>query len=186
MALQSQCSLCCSSCEPVAIRSPETAGPFAIQNLLPAGTLALPISQPDLKNLCDHTHSAEGWHAFPGKALSPWLTDQELLCSHLCWLVEHRFLMVQCKLGDSRTALVLRVYLIPYDLPGVQGKLRLRNESSDLKPARLCLQDVLPQIVQERCLWDAHDLDPSPNSPHYFLDSKMVVIPSFRFCLKFH
>lgn len=173
MASQSQCSL---------------AGPFAVQKLLPAGILALPISQPpDLKNICDHTHSTDGWHAFPGKALLPHLMDQEseTLCCHLDFLVKHKFLTVQCRIGDSGTMLVLRIFIIPYDLPGVQGKLRLRNESSDLKPARLCFQDVLPRIVQEKCLWDAHDLDPSASSPHYFLDSKMV-IPFFSFYLKSH
>jgi hypothetical protein len=183
MASQSQCLLCCS-CEPVAIRSPEAAGPFAIQHLLPAGTLVLPTSQPP--NICDHTHSTEGWHTFPGKGLLHQLTDQETLCHHLDFLIENRFLTVQCKIADSGTALVLRIFIIPYDLPGVQGKLRLRNELSNLKPARLCLQDVLPRIVQDKCLWDAHDLDPSASSPHYFLDSKMVVIPFFSFCLKSH
>ncbi len=112
------------------------------------------------------------------------MTDQEneTLCRHLDFLVEHDFLIVQCKTGDSGTALILRVYIVPYDLPGVQGKLRIRDESSDLKPARLCLRNVLPRITQEKSLWDAHDLDPSPSSPCYFLDSKTVSLISFMFC----
>jgi hypothetical protein len=157
--------------------------PFSLQNLLPAGTLTLPISR-------DHAYSAEGWHTFVGKALLPHLTDQdETLCRHLDFLVEHEFLSIECKIGDSGTALILRIYLVPYDLPGVQGKLRVRDESSVLKPARLCLSNVLPQIVQEECLWDAHDLDSSSNSLRYFLDSKVVsirCIPFFRFRPKAH
>jgi hypothetical protein len=39
----------------------------------------------------------------------------------------------------------------------------------------------MPQIIQERSLWDAHDLDPSPSSSSYFLDSKTVVALSFTF-----
>ena len=172
----------------MAIKSPDnTARPFAVRNLLPAGTLSLPIAQTDLANICDHTHinDSEDWHTFPGKALLPYLTDQEneTLCRQLDFLVEHEFLSIQCKVGDSGATLMLRVYVVPYDLPGVQGKLRVRDETSDLKPARLCLRNVLPQIIQERSLWDAHDLDPSPSSPSYFLDAKTVVTLSFTFRL---
>jgi hypothetical protein len=184
MALRSQCSICCSSCasESEAIRSPDSvAGPFSVENLLPAGTLSLPISQTELGNICDHSHSAEGWHNFLGKALLPHLTDQEneTLCHHLDFLVEHKFLTIQCKIGDSGTALILRVYIVPYDLSGVQGKLRVRSETSDLKPARLCLRNVLPRIMQGKGLWDAHDLDPPPSSSCCFLDSNTVVVLSF-------
>ncbi len=188
MASRSQCSICCSSCasEPGTVigSADYAAGPFAVQNLLQAGTLSLPISQSELGDLCDHSHTAENWHTFPGNALLPYLTDQEneTLCRHLDFLVEHDFLIVQCKTGDSGTALILRVYIVPYDLPGVQGKLRIRDESSDLKPARLCLRNILPRITQEKGLWDAHDLDPSPSSPCYFLDSKTVSLISFMFC----
>jgi hypothetical protein len=157
-----------------------------VQNLLPAGTLSLSISQTDLTNICDHTHTTDDWHTFPGNALLPYLTDgtdqeTETLCRHLDFLVEHQFLIVQCKVGDSGAALILRVYIVPYDLPGVQGMLRVRDETSDLKPARLCLRNVMPQIIQERSLWGGHDLDPSPSSPRYFLDSKTVVVLSFTF-----
>ena len=153
----------------------DAAGPFAVERLLPAGTVSLPISPK-----CDHSHSTEGWHTFPGKALLPHLTDQdgETLCHHLVFLAEHRFLAIRCKIGDSG-ALILRLYIIPYDLSGVQGKLRVRNETSDLKPARLCLQDVLPRIRQENSFWDAHDLNPPPSSSCWFLDSNMVCVPSF-------
>jgi hypothetical protein len=188
MVSRSQCSICCSSCASetgTVTESPDDAArPFAVQNLLPAGTLSLPISQTDLANICDHTHTTEDdWHTFPGEALLPYLTGQEneTLCRQLDFLVEHEFLVIQCKVGDSAAALILRVYIVPYDLPGVQGKLRVRDETSDLKPARLCLRNVMPQIIQERSLWDAHDLDPSPSSPSYFLDSKTVVVPSFTF-----
>jgi hypothetical protein len=120
--------------------------------------------------------------------LLPHLTDQEneTLCRHLDFLVEHKFIIIQCKIGDSGTELILRVHIIPYDLPGVQGKLRVRNETSDLKPARLCLRNVLPRIVQEKSLWDAHDLGPSSSSSRCFLDSNTVVVPSFNCCPRTH
>ncbi|KAH9079288.1 SNF2 family N-terminal domain-containing protein [Lactarius deliciosus] len=97
-------------------------------------------------------------------------SEDETLCRHLSFLVEHTFLYVQCKIGDSGKVLVLRAYIIPYDLPGAQGKLRVRDEASVLKPARLCLRNVVPRILQDEHLWDAHDSEPSSSSPHYFLN----------------
>ncbi|KAH9180424.1 P-loop containing nucleoside triphosphate hydrolase protein [Lactarius sanguifluus] len=116
--------------------------------------------------------SVPNWHPFLGEALLPYLTDSEdeTLCRHLSFLVEHMFLYIQCKIGDSGKVLVLRAYIIPYDLPGAQGKLRVRDEASVLKPARLCLRNVVPRILQDEHLWDVHDSEPSSSSPRYFLN----------------
>jgi hypothetical protein len=183
MPTEIPCALCCVSC---AFKSRQTlipeddVGPFSVQNLLPAGTLSFPISQTELVNVCDHSHSPDGWHTFLGKALLPRLSDREdlTLCRHLDFLVEHKFLSIQYKIGDAGSLLILRIYIIPYDLPGVQGKLRVRNETSVMKPARLCLRNVLSRIIQDKSLWDAHDLDPSSSSPNYFFDSEKVAISS--------
>lgn len=183
MPLESPCPICCASCAsgPAAL-VPENAnvGPFSVQKLLPAGTLSLPISQTELVNVCDHSHGPEDWHTFLGEALLPHLTDREseTLCRHLDFLAEHKFLSVQCKFGESGTALILRVYIIPYDLPGVQGKLRVRDEASVSKPARLCLRNVMSRIIQDKSLWNAHDLEPSSSSPRYLYNSDTVAISS--------
>jgi hypothetical protein len=189
MALGVSCSLCCSSCasdlgSTKGQHDTQTSGPFALQNLLPAGTLSLPISQTDLRKICNHSHTTEGWHSFLGVSFLPQVTDQEneTLCRHLEFLVQHKFLVVQCKIGDSGRALILRVYFVPYDLPGVQGKLRVRDEATDLRPARVCLRNVMPRIIQEKSVWDAHDLDPSPSSPRFFLDSETVAISLCWLC----
>ncbi|KAI0256567.1 P-loop containing nucleoside triphosphate hydrolase protein [Lactifluus subvellereus] len=176
MPLESPCPICCTSCASGPVLIPENGhvGPFSVQKLLPAGTLSLPISQTELVNVCDHSHGSEGWHMFlGGEALLPHLTDREseTLCRHLDFLVEHKFLSVQSKVGDSGTALILRVYIIPYDLPGVQGKLRVRDEASVSKPARLCLRNVMSRIIQDKSLWNAHDLEPSSSSPRYLFNS---------------
>jgi hypothetical protein len=129
--------------------------------------------------------SDEDWHPFPGEALLPYLTDHEdeTLCRHLSFLVQHKFLSVKCKIGDSGKVLVLRAYVIPYDLPGAQGKLRVRDEASVLKPARLCLRNVVPRILQDEHLWDAHDSEPSSSSSRYFLNPDTVMILSFFWLL---
>jgi hypothetical protein len=115
--------------------------------------------------------------------LLPYLTDHEdeTLCRHLSFLVEHKFLSVHCKIGDSGKVLVLRTYIIPFDLPGAQGKLRVRDEASVLKPARLCLRNVVPRILQDENLWDAHDSEPSSSSTHYFLNPETVMMSSSLF-----
>jgi hypothetical protein len=185
MLSEGPCTLCCASCAsesgPILIPESDDVGPFPVRNLLPAGTLSLPISQTELVNVCDHSHSADGWHMFLGEALLPHLTDREIetLCRHLDFLVKHQFLFVQCRIGESGTSLILRVYIIPFDLPNVQGRLRVRDEASVSKPARHCMRNVMPRIIQDKSLWNAHDLDPSSTSPRYFFNPDTVAIPSF-------
>ena len=180
MTPKNSCCICCSSCTSGSVPSPHND---SVRNLLPAGTLSLPISQTELESICNHSHSIEDWHPFLGEALLPYLTDHEdeTLCRHLSFLVVHKFLSVQCKIGDSGKVLVLRTYIIPFDLPGAQGKLRVRDEASVLKPARLCLRNVVPRILQDENLWDAHDSEPSSSSTHYFLNPETVMMPSSVF-----
>jgi hypothetical protein len=174
MTLKHSCSLCCLSCTSGSVPSLLND---SMRNLLPAGTLSLPISQTELGSICNHSHSVDDWHPFPGEALLPYLTDHEdeTLCRHLSFLVGHKFLSVQCKIGNSGRALVLRTYIIPFDLPGAQGKLRVRDEASVLKPARLCLRNVVPRILQDENLWNAHDSEPSSSSTRYFLNPDTVM-----------
>ncbi|SRR6266702_3460424 len=183
MTLRNPCTICCSSCSSGSVpglHNDSVVGPLSVQNLLPAGTLSLPISQTELGSICNHSHPVEDWHSFLGEALLPYLTDHEdeTLCRHLSFLVEHKFLSVQCRIGGSGKVLVLRTYIIPYDLPGAQGKLRVRDEASVLKPARLCLRNVVPRILQDEHLWDAHDSEPSSSSPRYFLNPDTVMMIS--------
>jgi len=183
MTLRNPCTICCSSCSSGSVpglHNDSVVGPLSVQNLLPAGTLSLPISQTELGSICNHSHPVEDWHSFLGEALLPYLTDHEdeTLCRHLSFLVENKFLSVQCRIEDSGKVLVLRTYIIPYDLPGAQGKLRVRDEASVLKPARLCLRNVVPRILQDEHLWDAHDSEPSSSSPRYFLNPDTVMMLS--------
>jgi hypothetical protein len=48
--------------------------------------------------------------------------------------------------------LILRVYLIPYDLANVQGKLRVRKDNI-LNPAKRYLRNLLPIISQDFGKW---------------------------------
>jgi hypothetical protein len=48
--------------------------------------------------------------------------------------------------------MLLRIYLIPYDLPNVQGKLRVRK-SSILNPAKRYMRTLLSRIIQDYDGW---------------------------------
>ncbi|KAG6817776.1 hypothetical protein H0H87_003184 [Tephrocybe sp. NHM501043] len=47
---------------------------------------------------------------------------------------------------------ILRIYIIPYDLANVQGQLRIRKKDI-LSPARRYLRRLLPLIIQDRETW---------------------------------
>jgi len=44
--------------------------------------------------------------------------------------------------------MALRIYFIPYDLPNVQGKLRVRKENV-LNPAKRYMRNLVPRISQD-------------------------------------
>ncbi|KAF8205525.1 P-loop containing nucleoside triphosphate hydrolase protein [Mycena galopus ATCC 62051] len=53
--------------------------------------------------------------------------------------------------------LLIRTYLIPYDLPGVQGRLRVRRDEI-VAPARRCLAGLLPKISRDPECWAGRSL----------------------------
>uniref|UniRef100_A0A0W0FFE1 Snf2 family helicase n=1 Tax=Moniliophthora roreri TaxID=221103 RepID=A0A0W0FFE1_MONRR len=66
---------------------------------------------------------------------------------------------------------VLRVYLIPYDLPGQKGSLSRKQRSKEkLGRARMYMSNILPRIVQDVCKW-AIDGTEVETSRRYLLDS---------------
>ncbi|KAI0062218.1 hypothetical protein BV25DRAFT_1885404 [Artomyces pyxidatus] len=173
-----RCKSCCLTCrfsqslgEPTA--SPSQADdPFAVQNLIPAGTISLNVAWTE--SLCDHRHAEDNWHYFLGEALLPHLLhpDQVELCRQIDFLILHKFLAARCSLGASGI-LHCRIYVIPFDLPNVRGSLRNRDEFSVLKPARACLRNVLPRVVQDMGSWHSDDSVPSTRITKYFLDAKV-------------
>ena len=110
--------------------------------ILHAGTLFLLISQMELATILSWLRI--GIHSLE-RPLLPYLIDHkdETLCSHLNFLFVHKFIFIQCKIGDSGKVLVLCTSFIPFDLSGAQRKLRVQDEASILKPAKLCLQNVV-------------------------------------------
>lgn len=143
MALQT-CPSCCLLCSSKPPALTPTLTPLSLANFLPAGTLR--IDTPPTQS-CDHTHEEDGWHRFTNPT-GEW--------DGLAFLIKHEFVAVTCRLSDDRLALVIRIYVIPWDLANYGGKLRLRDESKVLAPARKYLRALFPKIVRDPAAWEGH------------------------------
>lgn len=147
--------------------------PFELSNLLPAGVLALTLSGFD-QNL-PHAVSREMWHAFDqetARSLRPLCSPQDIsVLESLSFLVEHEFARVTLNFLSLHVLLLLRVYIIPYDLPGVQGRLMNRQEHI-LGHYRRSMKEILPKIISEGEYWRGADVLP-PN-PSLFLPPSSV------------
>ncbi|KZT69833.1 hypothetical protein DAEQUDRAFT_726146 [Daedalea quercina L-15889] len=158
------CSLCCTRCKgnaPASSSKQRVAVPQdpyeRLSSFLPAGTITIPLQSNDVT--CSHAHAADGWHTLPSAAaLEPLLAPDDgplLRLRQLNFLVKHHFVAATCKLDATSSILYLRIYLIPWDLPNVHGKLRVRDEGSIVTPARRHLRSLFAEIVQDDDAWDA-------------------------------
>lgn len=149
------CPSCCAGCF-VAEISPEPSNdsPYSLGNLFPVGCAFLKLAIEPQHLICDHTHAQDGWHYFNAHSIIPQLSDSEDIsfCRHIEFLVKHRFIMVTYR-ATYDAAMALRIYIIPYDLSNVQGKLRVRGESV-LAPAKRYLRQLLPMIVNNEEIWN--------------------------------
>lgn len=152
------CSSCCLDCQQAT--SPATSfpavpnTPFALGNLLQAGTVNLNISPEIRQAICDHHHDEDDWHEFKPTMLIPRLTDPQYVdfCHELEFLSRQRFITVTYRCLDDGQ-LILRIYLIPYDLVNVQGRLRIRKDNI-LNPAKRYMRTLLPKILQDLDTWN--------------------------------
>ncbi|KAF9246232.1 P-loop containing nucleoside triphosphate hydrolase protein [Melanogaster broomeanus] len=135
--------------------------PFALGCLLAAGTLTVTIHDGQVP--C--TSGSDTWHPLPTRDLS--CRPEDSLFRGLDFLTVNLFLRATCRLGASGRTVIIRVYLIPYDLPNVRGRLHSRHETV-VKEARRHLHGILPLIEQSPALWDA-DETPLAATPKFFL-----------------
>jgi len=149
--------------------------PFEFSNLLPAGVLALTISGLDW-NL-SHPVSPEIWPTLDQETahgLHPFCLPQDLaILESLSFLVEHEFARVTSKFLTLHSLLLLRVYLVPYDLPGVQGRLMKRQEHI-LGHYRRYLREILPKLIKDAEYWRGADV--LPPDPGLFLPPSLVSV----------
>jgi hypothetical protein len=138
---------------PIAGVTASSGNPYALDNLLPAGTIQISVAPHEF---CGHAHAEDGWHFFESHNLLPHLTSagDDSFVRQLDFLVSHRFVSATCRLTDSRETLIVRIYITPFDLPNVQGKLRVRDEVRVVAPARRYMKVLLPRIMQDTGLWE--------------------------------
>ena len=128
--------------------------PYSLENLLSVGCVSVKLAIEPQHLICDHKHAEDGWHYFNAHSVIPHLSDSEDIsfCRQIEFLVKHRFIMATYR-ATYDAIMALRIYLIPYDLSNVQGKLRVRGESV-LAPAKRYLRQLLPRIINNEEIWN--------------------------------
>ncbi|KAJ7143180.1 SNF2 family N-terminal domain-containing protein [Mycena crocata] len=139
--------------------------PFSLENFLAYGTLHMNLVSDFQPQECLADLRGDGWHDFSAYNLEAKSAEDNTTIQNLRFLIKNQFISVVCSLlqEDSDPILILRIHLIPYDLPNVQG--RLRNRKNDIvRTARNFLARLLPNISRSGNCWGEHAL-PDPPSP---------------------
>ncbi|KAJ6490765.1 P-loop containing nucleoside triphosphate hydrolase protein [Mycena vitilis] len=139
------------------------ANPWALRHFLSYGTLHIAV--PDLEHdsqLTGQRLAEDGWNSFAAAQFLRYIHDQDdhaLLCA-LDFLVLQEFISASFLLVGTASILI-RIYLIPYDLPGVQGRLRVRRDEV-VGRARRCLAGLLPKISRNHECWEGRSVPDAP------------------------
>ena len=174
--MSTDCPSCCPDCLITKPTSPRSDSPYALPKLLQAGTVTLNVSADICHAICNHNHAEDDWHHFDESGISSRLNDPQctIFCRELEFLVKQSFISVTFRCSDDGQ-IILRIYLIPFDLPNVQGKLRVRK-SNILNPAKRYMRTLLSQIIQDQNEWlglpptgDAKELIPERIVKLFFL-----------------
>lgn len=172
--MSTPCSSCCAACVhggPLELSL--TDAYTDLDRFLPAGTIVWALVS---GWKCNHKHALDRWHPYPGySSLGSLLkADDAEAAKLLDFLSLHHFVAATCSFNRQTYTIILRIYLIPHDLPNVQGKLRTRDEASILVPGRRALQCLLPRIMQDHLQWDGLLLDSLAPEPQQFFPEELV------------
>ncbi|KAJ7772943.1 SNF2 family N-terminal domain-containing protein [Mycena maculata] len=160
-----------------------SASPFSLTNFLAYGTISVCL-RPDALDQLHHECQADpmvaqdGWNGFSADLLLKSLgnTEDYSLIREMEFLIREKFLYASYWVKND--SLLIRIYLIPYDLPGVQGRLRVRTDNI-LGPARRYLSSLLPKISRSPDSWQAICLSvPPPAPPGTTLSEIYETLPS--------
>ncbi|THH28395.1 hypothetical protein EUX98_g5793 [Antrodiella citrinella] len=134
-----------------------------IHSLLPAGTVSLRVA-PGVTGLPVGRLSAT--HAELAQFAD--VQDAAFFLQAIFFLVKHEFVAIQCAAaqvvlgGPGLLRILVRIYLIPYDLPNVGGRLRVHvREQKVLPMARKQLHALLACVSRNRQEWDGDLCHPS-------------------------
>ncbi|KAF7302336.1 Helicase C-terminal domain-containing protein [Mycena chlorophos] len=140
---------------------------WSLARFLSYGTLSVAIqpgSFPNIRRECANDALAEdGWSPFNANLILKHVKSSAdySLVEGLAFLTAQKFVEATYFAPTPET-LVVRVYMIPYDLAGVQGRLRTRAEPL-VTTARRLLADLLPRLSRSVASWDGQ-LTPEPPS----------------------
>lgn len=152
--MHSSCLLCCGLQSSAARQSEPLAN---LDRFLALGILSFQIDSEAANHLCSHHHEDCIWHNVPAPSLLRSilrLDEVAAVADMVDFLVKNQFVAITGRLVQSRV-LLFRVYIIPYDLPNVQGRLRLR-EDFVLTTARQYMRVVLSRVLCSSMLWDGN------------------------------
>ncbi|KAI0705927.1 SNF2 family N-terminal domain-containing protein [Cytidiella melzeri] len=152
----SQSESCCAASSPIVPGNDYQAGPYNLTHFLPVGTLVLHSSNSSVSMISCSRH----WHAHSGHQLSALLAPENIkLAGQIDFLLSHKFIVATCRSAanvssstEYTTTLLIRIYLIPFDLANVEGALRRRDETI-LSPARRYLRSLLLQVTRDYNVW---------------------------------
>ncbi|KAJ6501926.1 P-loop containing nucleoside triphosphate hydrolase protein [Mycena sanguinolenta] len=100
----------------------------------------------------------DGWYTFAAPEYKSNEYDHDLL-KNLEFLVLNKFVFASFLLAENW--LFIRIYLIPYDLPGVKGELRNRPDAI-VDSARIYLAGILPKISRDPECWAGYNVPDTP------------------------
>ncbi|KAJ7706893.1 P-loop containing nucleoside triphosphate hydrolase protein [Mycena rosella] len=140
--------------------------PFSFGNYLSYGAVCIPLfpeatEQLVHEQLPHQTLAEDGWSLFAASQILEYLINSEddPLLRQLDFLMLHNFISATYALENN--TMTIRVYLIPHDLPGAQGKLRFR-QNKIVGDARRYLSGLLPKLSRSRESWEGRGLSDSP------------------------
>ncbi|KAI0823521.1 P-loop containing nucleoside triphosphate hydrolase protein [Trametes gibbosa] len=137
----------------------------SLKNFLPAGTIAFNIDSPLNSFTGDNDLIAEdAWRSFPQVVVG--FRDETGGIDSISFLVRHRFIAATYSFDTAHRRLLVRVYVIPWDLAGSRGELRERDENVVLKGSK-SLKQLFLRINTDPSLWEGRSA--SSSSPGYFI-----------------
>ncbi|KAJ4484665.1 SNF2 family N-terminal domain-containing protein [Lentinula edodes] len=175
-------SICSCGCLPYSAKSPRSissmsSSPFALCNLLQAGTVQIELNSKNMP--CYHTHVEDGWHLFNEVDLNGMVqASSEHLLESLQFLTRQQLTVATSCVNNvhlEMPSLVVRIYLVPYDLPGMNGRLsyhaRKRENAQGHGLARRHMSILLPQIRRDQLSWSFGTADMNQNPPSILSNS---------------
>ncbi|KAF5390156.1 hypothetical protein D9757_002922 [Collybiopsis confluens] len=155
-----RCPTCCSPCTPGACApSSMPASPSTslnnLENFLPAGTVQISLlTAPDV--VCNHVHAQDGWDTFSEPVLQKHVEPSfHQIVQSIAFLINGRFIAGTCRLTFPKV--LIRIYLIPYDLPGANGRLSLlarkRENAQFLSLTKQHMHILFSKIVPDPGSW---------------------------------